>query len=82
MRRTLGVVRTRFKRLLVERGMEVEVVVGARRGGIRVSIERTQERKETEWLTGHFGVVDSQTASNQPFFALLAKQIATLEGGG
>jgi hypothetical protein len=28
------------------------------------------------------GGVDAQTASNQPFFALLAKQIATLEGGG
>jgi hypothetical protein len=28
------------------------------------------------------GDADSQTASNQPFFALLAKQIATLEGGG
>jgi hypothetical protein len=29
-----------------------------------------------------FGIADSHTASNQPFFTLLAKQIATLEGGG
>jgi hypothetical protein len=28
------------------------------------------------------GDTDSQTASNQPFFTLLARQIATLEGGG
>lgn len=41
-------------------------------------------RSQMQLLTCVFfaGGVDAQTASNQPFFALLAKQIATLEGGG
>lgn len=77
--------------VVVRREVEVEVV--ARRARINVSLfgvcrnagmdVRGHRSGLTDRLTFVFGdIIDSQTASNQPFFALLAKSIATLEGGG
>ena len=78
MRRTLGALRIRFKRLVVGRGMEV--VVGARRAGINVSLERTQERKRIEWLIDVFAW-NRQPDCVEPAFLCSACEADRYSGG-